>query len=111
MPPFKLCIHTGPCRCSIPLPPTHKATAKWIHGHLMKMDWVSRHEHFHHLEEALTIGNLMQVVRGLFGPDDLLSGTCTGSDLAIPVIILEDKIRKRQLTIYDFFVKKQKAQP
>ena len=93
------------------MPPIHKSTAKWIHGHLMKMDWVSRHEHFHHLQEALTIGNLMQVFRGLFGPDDLLSGTCTGSDLAIPVIILEDKIRKRQLTIYDFFVKKQKAQP
>ena len=94
-----------------PSSPTHKATAKWIHDHLMKMDWVNRHEHFHHLEKALTIGNLMQVVRGLFGPDDLLSGTCTGSDLAIPVIILGDKIRKRQLTIYDFFVKKQKTQP
>ncbi len=111
MPPFQLCIHTGPYSCSIPLPPTLKATAKWIHRHLMKMDWVSRHEHFHHLQEALTIGNLMQVVRGLFGPDDLLSGTCTGNDLAIPVIILEDKIRKRkrQLKITDFFAKK--AQP
>ena len=93
------------------MPPIHKSTAKWIHGHLMKMGWVSRHEHFHHLQEALTIGNLMQVVRGLFGPDDLLSGTCTGNDLAIPVIILEDKIRKRkrQLKITDFFAKK--AQP
>jgi hypothetical protein len=76
----------------------------------MKMDWVSRHVHFHHLQRALTRNDLMQVVRGLFGPDDLLSGTCTGSDLAIPVIVAGDKIRKRQLTIYDFFVKKQKRQ-
>jgi hypothetical protein len=102
----------------------------------MKMDWVSRHEQFYHLKASLTIGPLMQAITGLFGPDDLLSGTCTGSDLPIPVIISADKIAKvadkvamlgcskcswskggckqcknrRQLTIHDFFVKKKKQQ-
>ncbi len=76
----------------------------------MKMDWVRRHEHFHHLHVALTIGNLMQVVRGLFGPDDLLSGTCTGSNLPIPVIILKDKIRSRQPPIDNLSAKNKKRQ-
>ena len=90
------------------MPAELKATARWIHRSLMKMDWVSRHEQFFHLREALTIGPLRHMIAGFFSPDDLLAGTCTGSDLPIPVIILADRIpkQKRQLTIDDFFVKK-----
>jgi hypothetical protein len=87
-----------------------KATAMWIHRRLMKMDWVSRHEQFYHLKAALTIGNVMQVVCSVFEMDDLLEGTLTGSSLPIPVIILGDRIRIRQLTIADFFATKKKRQ-
>jgi hypothetical protein len=87
-----------------------KRTAMWMHRRLMKMDWVSRHEHFNHLKAALTIGNMMQVLCGVFGPDDLLSGTCTGSNLPIPVIILKDKIRSRQPPIDNLSAKNKKRQ-
>jgi hypothetical protein len=78
----------------------------------MMMDWVSRHHHFNHLKAALTRAHLMQMVAGLFSPDDLLSGSCTGSSLIIAVIIVGDKNRKqkRQLKISNFFVKEKKRQ-
>jgi hypothetical protein len=118
MPPFQVCIHTKPCSCSIPLPQEFRNTAKWMYGRLVILDWVSRHAQFDHLAKVFVGGEIMQVVRGLFGPDDLLSGTCTGSDLPIPVIIVADKIRddlfdnkkkrQRQLKIADSFGKEQK---
>jgi hypothetical protein len=117
MPPFQVCLHTEPCSCSIPLAQDFRNTAKWMHGRLMMLDWVSRHMQFDHLATVFAGGEIMQVVRGLFGPDDLLSGTCTGSDLPVPVIIVADKIRddlfdnkkkrQRQLKIEDFFGRKK----
>jgi hypothetical protein len=120
MPPFQVCRHTEPCSCSEPLPQDLRNTAKWMHGRLMMLDWVERHMQVDHLTTAFAGGEIMHVVRGLFGPDDLLSGTCTGSTRPIPVIIVADKIRddlfdnkkkkQRQLNIEDFFERKKRRQ-
>ena len=83
------------------------STARWVHGHLRKMDWVSRHEEFYRLKDSRPRGNLMLLLTGLFGPDQLLIATFAGNDVG-PVIILPDKIRQRQrqLKIDDLFAKK-----
>ena len=83
------------------------STARWVHGHLMKMDCVSRHEQFYRLKESRPRGNFMLLLTGLFGPDQLLIATFAGNDVA-PVIILPDKISQRQwqFKIDDFVAKK-----
>jgi hypothetical protein len=53
-------------------------TAKWLCRHLLKMDWVSRHQLYFDIVQSKPARFVMHV-NALMGPDQLMRGTLTGA--------------------------------
>jgi hypothetical protein len=68
-------------------------TAKWLCRHLLKMDWVSRHEMYNRMVQS-NPARLIMHVNALMGPDQLMRGTLTGAAAPPAAIIIAQRGRR-----------------
>ena len=85
-------------------------TALALRRWLRQLDWVSRHEAWARLKTGERRWKLINQVKKIMTPDELIDG-CNGpmdwpSYIKLPT---RDKTRARQLTLHHFFKKKPKV--
>lgn len=84
---------------------------RWLHTHLMSLDWQTRHEYLETVMDSVSPRQRKLIQKNVveqMSPSDLLQGTCTGKKVPKPNkrIVAADfprQPKKRQLTLPDMF--------
>ena len=91
--------------------------AKFYVAHLRSLDWQSRHQYWDRYTQGVQPAGrnrLMEKVKALMGPDELMCGQCTGVPRGLQAIVLKDKTRKKalkQVTLHRYFYVKRERVP